>query len=318
MIEDDSMETLANLESFVRSAECGSFSAAARRLGLTPAAISRNVAQLESNLGVRLFQRSTRRLTLTEAGERFLVNVGGGLESIQEAIADLTSSAGAPVGLLRLSAAPTFGRDFLLPLMPGFLACYPAVTPEWHFDNRQVDLIADGFDAAVGGGIELSPGLVARELAPAHLVLVASSSYLTGRPPLCRPAQLTELDHLGMRSAQSGKVRSWILQSTQGERLPLELRPRMLVNDPQALCQSALLGLGVALLAVPDVLAHLQSGALQRVLPDWYVDAGPISLYFASQKLLPAKTRAFIDHLVEHSRDQQWKIRFDARIAASS
>jgi DNA-binding transcriptional LysR family regulator len=202
--------------------------------------------------------------------------------------------------------------------MPGFLACYPAVTPEWHFDNRQVDLIADGFDAAVGGGIELSPGLVARELAPAHLVLVASSSYLTGRPPLCRPAQLTELDHLGMRSAQSGKVRSWILQSTQGERLPLELRPRMLVNDPQALCQSALLGLGVALLAVPDVLAHLQSGALQRVLPDWYVDAGPISLYFASQKLLPAKTRAFIDHLVEHSRDQQWKIRFDARIAASS
>jgi len=90
------------------------------------------------------------------------------------------------------------------------------------------------------------------------------------------------------------------------------------VNDPQALCQSALLGLGVALLAVPDVLAHPQSGALQRVLPDRYVDAGPISLYFASQKLLPAKTRAFIGHLVEHSRDQKWEIRFDARLLANS
>jgi DNA-binding transcriptional LysR family regulator len=109
------METLANLESFVRSAECGSFSAAARRLGLTPAAISRNVAKLETNLGVRLFQRSTRRLTLTEAGERFLGNVGAGLESIQAAVADLTSSAGAPAGLLRISAAPAFGRRLSAP-----------------------------------------------------------------------------------------------------------------------------------------------------------------------------------------------------------
>ncbi|MBD2838847.1 LysR family transcriptional regulator [Pseudomonas sp. JM0905a] len=312
------METLANLESFVRSAECGSFSAAARRLGLTPAAISRNVAQLETNLGVRLFQRSTRRLTLTEAGERFLGNVGGGLESIQAAIADLTSSAGQPAGLLRVSAAPAFGRDYLLPLMPDFLARYPAVTPEWHFDNRQVELITDGFDAAIGGGIELSAGVVARELAPAHLVLVASPEYLAGRSAPRRPEQLAEFDHLGMRSVQSGKVRSWMLQNSKGERIPLELRPRMLVNDPQALCQSTLLGLGLALLAVPDVLTHLQSGALQRVLPDWYVDAGPISLYFASQKLLPAKTRAFVDHLVEHSRDRQWRKRFDARLAARS
>ncbi|MDD2089813.1 LysR substrate-binding domain-containing protein [Pseudomonas guariconensis] len=312
------METLANLESFVRSAECGSFSAAARRLGLTPAAISRNVAQLETNLGVRLFQRSTRRLTLTEAGERFLGNVGGGLESIQAAITDLTSSAGAPAGLLRVSAAPAFGRDHLLPLMPDFLARYPAVTPEWHFDNRQVELITEGFDAAIGGGIELSAGVVARELAPAHLILVASPEYLAGRSSPRRPEQLAAFDHLGMRSVQSGKVRSWMLQNSKGERIPLELRPRMLVNDPQALCQSTLLGLGLALLAVPDVLTHLQSGALRRVLPDWYVDAGPISLYFASQKLLPAKTRAFVDLLVEHSRDWQWGKRFDARFAAMS
>jgi DNA-binding transcriptional LysR family regulator len=307
------METLANLQSFVRSAEDGSFSAAARRLGITPAAVSRNVAQLESNLGVRLFLRSTRSLTLTEAGERFLSTVGGGLDTIQAAIADLTSNAGEPAGVLRVSAAPAFGRDYLLPLMPQFMKKYPAVTPEWHFDNRQVELIADGFDAAIAGGIELSPGVVARDLAPAHLVLVATPEYLSGRPQIRRPEQLNSLDHLAMRSMRSGKVRSWMLQGPKSQQAALELHPCLLVNDPQALCQSALMGLGIALLAIPDVLGYLESGALKRVLPDWYVDAGPISLYFASQKLLPAKTRVFVDLLVEHAREQQWVKRFDAR-----
>ncbi|MCY1285505.1 HTH-type transcriptional regulator DmlR [compost metagenome] len=307
------METLANLQSFVRSAESGSFSAAARRIGITPAAVSRNVAQLEANLGVRLFLRSTRSLTLTEAGERFLSNVGSGLENIQAAIADVTTNAGEPAGVLRISAAPAFGRDYLLPLMPQFMKKYPAVTPEWHFDNRQVELIADGFDAAIGGGIELSTGVIARDLAPAHLVLVASPDYLSERPPVSRPEQLSGLEHLAMRSLRSGKIRSWMLQGPKEQRAALELHPRLLVNDPQALCQSALMGLGIALLAIPDVLGHLESGTLKRVLPDWYVDAGPISLYFAGQKLLPAKTRAFVDSLVSHAREQQWAKRFDAR-----
>lgn len=307
------MESFANLLSFVRSAETGSFSAAARRLGLTPAAVSRNVAQLEANLGVRLFQRSTRRITLTEAGERFLATVGVGLESVQAAIADVTCNAGAPAGVLRIAAAPGFARDILLPLMPAFLQRYPGIVPEWTLDNRQVDLVAEGFDAAIGGGIELAPGLVARDIAPAHLILVASKAQLAGRGRIQRPEDLHKLDHLAMRSVQTGKVRSWMLQGPKGQQQALELSPRMLVNDPQALCQSALLGLGVALLAVPDVLPYLEDGRLQRVLPDWYVDAGPITLYFSSQKLLPAKTRALVDFLVAHARDEAWNKRFAAR-----
>lgn len=307
------METLGNLLSFVRSAEAGSFSAAARRLGLTPAAVSRNVAQLEANLGVRLFQRSTRKLTLTEAGERFLANVGSGLESVQAAIADVAGNAGEPSGLLRLSAAPGFARDFLLPLMPEFLKQYPAVTPEWHVDNRQVDLIADGFDAAIGGGIELAQGVVARAIAPAHLILVASKEYLSAHKRIRHIEELATLDHLAMRSVQTGKVRSWMLQGPDGQRAPLELAPRLLVNDPQALCQCARLGLGVALLAVPDVLPYLQDGTLERVLPGWHVDAGQIYLYFSSQKLLPAKTRAFVDFLVGQARADGWATRLDAR-----
>jgi DNA-binding transcriptional LysR family regulator len=172
------METLANLESFVRSAESGSFSAAARRLGLTPAAVSRNVAFLERNLGVRLFARSTRGLTLTEAGERFRLSVQSGLDSIQEAIADIKMNAGEPAGVLKLSAAPGFGMDFLLPLMPTFLERYPGVIPDWVFDSRPLDLIAGGFDAAIGAGFDLPPGMVARELAQIHLIAVASPALL--------------------------------------------------------------------------------------------------------------------------------------------
>lgn len=313
MLEGVGMETLGNLLSFVRSAESGSFSAAARRLGLSPAAVSRNVAQLESNLGVRLFQRSTRKLTLTEAGERFLANVGSGLDSVQAAIADVAGNAGAPSGILRLSAAPGFAKDFLLPLMPDFLQQYPAVIPEWQVDNRQVDLIAEGFDAAIGGGIELAQGVVARAIAPAHLMLVASRQYLADHGRIERLEQLATLDHLAMRSVQTGKVRSWMLQSSDGQRAPLEITPRLLVNDPQALCQCTRLGLGVALLAVPDVLPYLQDGTLERVLPDWHVDAGQIYLYFSSQKLLPAKTRAFVDFLVERARADRWRTLLDAR-----
>lgn len=308
------METFGNLLSFVRSAETGSFSAAARRLGLTPAAVSRNVAQLEANLGVRLFQRSTRRVTLTEAGERFLSNVEGGLNSVQAAIADVTSNAGEPTGILRIAAAPGFARDILLPLMPAFLQRYPGIVPEWHLENRQVDLVAEGFDAAIGGGIELAPGLVARDIAPAHLVLVAAPAHVAGRGRIQRPDDLQKLDHLAMRSVQTGKVRTWMLQGPKGQKSPLDLAPRLLVNDPQALCQSALLGLGVGLLAIPDVLPYLEDGRLQRVLPDWYVDAGQIALYFSSQKLLPAKTRVFVDFLVSHSREHKWTERFSARL----
>src|SRR3989442_6693589 len=133
------METLANLESFVRSAETGGFSAAARRLSLTPAAVSRNVAVLERNLGIRLFQRSTRKLTLTEAGERFLYSIRGNLEQLQASIASVATDPGDPGGVLTVSMGLTFGVDYILPLLPEFLNRCPNVRPSWQFESRQVD-----------------------------------------------------------------------------------------------------------------------------------------------------------------------------------
>jgi DNA-binding transcriptional LysR family regulator len=166
LVEGDDMETLANLESFVRSAEHGSFSEAARRLALTPAAVSRNVAMLERNLGVRLFHRSTRKLTLTEPGEAFRIALASNLEAIQAAIAGVSAQEGEPVGTLKVSLPPTLGLMYILPLLPGFHAHYPLVKPELHFENRTVDLVAEGYDVAVGGGFDLAPGVVSRTHQP--------------------------------------------------------------------------------------------------------------------------------------------------------
>ena len=304
------METLANLESFVRSAESRSFSEAARRLALTPAAISRNVAMLERNLGVRLFQRSTRKLTLTEAGERFLVSIGGNLDALQSAIAALADDGGAPAGTLKVSMSPTFGVEHIMPLLPAFLERYPMVRPDWYFENRPVDLIAEGYDAAIGGGFELAPGVVSRPLAPIHLVAVASPAYMAGRQLPTDPAGLAGLSGIVMRSSATGRLRQWVMRDTAGAEMPAAQAESVLVNDPTAMRVAALLGLGVTLLAVPDVLPQLERGELVRLLPRWYVDAGAISIYYATRSQMPAKTRVFIDFVAEAFERNQLARRF--------
>ena len=306
------MDTLNCIDCFVRSAEAGSFAEAARRLGLTPAAVGKNVASLEARLGVRLFQRSTRSLTLTEAGERFLQESSGGLISLQAAMANLASAQGQPAGVLKVSMGLAFGRYYIVPLLEEFLQRYPAVQPDWHFDNRAVDMIAEGFDAAIGGGFELSPGVVARELAPAHRVLLASPAYLQQHGEPRTPAELHGHAGILIRSPQTGRVRPWMLRNREGQQAPIDLQVCMTMGDPEASCQAALMNLGITLVSMPHALPHLQSGALRRLLPDWYVDTGIISIHFAAQKMLPQKSRVFVDFVVEQFRAQGLAERFSA------
>ncbi|MFJ4373820.1 LysR substrate-binding domain-containing protein [Pseudomonas japonica] len=306
------METFSSIECFLRSAEVGSFAEAARRLSLTPAAVGKNVAGLEARLGVRLFQRSTRSLTLTEAGQCFLGEVRDSFQTIQHAVANIASIEGQPAGTLKVSMGTVFGRLYILPLLGEFLRRFPAITPDWHFDNRQVDLIAQGFDAAIGGGFDLPPGVVARKLTPAHRILVASAQYLDSCGPLRQPEDLAEADGILIRSPQTGRVRSWPLTSRAGEQSPLNLRQRMTMTDSEAACAAAEQGLGVALVSMPFAVPYLRKGSLLRVLPDWYVDDGNISLYYAQHKLLPGKTRAFVDFVLEQFREQGLDRQFDA------
>lgn len=309
-------ETLSGIECFIRSAEAGSFSEAARRLGLTAAAVGKNVARLEKGLGVRLFQRTTRSLRLTEAGTRFLAEVSGSFETIQNAVANLADAEGQAAGVLRVSMGNAFGREYIVPLLGDFLSRYPAITPDLHFDNRQVDLIAEGFDAAIGGGFELPPGLVARELAPAHMILVAAKDYLAERQPITHPEQLKEHAGIYVRSPQTGRIRPWALVNAKAarnkEQLSINMPIRMTMSDPAASLEAAEQGLGIAIVAMSIALPYLSSHRLIRVLPDWYADAGVLSLYFSTQKLLPAKTRAFVDYVVAHFRKHKLAQRFSA------
>ena len=307
------MLQLQHLISFARTAEHGSFSAAARVLGLTPAGVSKNVGRLEGELGVRLFHRSTRRLALTEDGERFLRQVDAPLGALQAAVAEVALVDDAPSGTLKVSMGQAFGRKFLVPLLGDFLSRCQRVLPDWHFDNRQVDIVGEGFDCAIGGGFALGSGLVARELAPVHIVAVASPAYLAGRSLPRVPADLAGFDGIMRRSSPTGRVRPWTLRTRRLDEEPVPCRPRLVFSDPEAIADAAQMGLGVALLPMPFAFAPIQSGALVRLLPGWYSDAGPLSLYYPSRRLLPAKTRAFVDFVTERFRSAGFAQLVDGR-----
>jgi DNA-binding transcriptional LysR family regulator len=265
---------------------------------------------LERNLGVRLFHRSTRKLTLTDAGERFLLAIRDNLEGLQQAVSNVTNDRQEPAGVLKVSMGINFGADYILPLLPPFLARYPEIRPDWQFTARQVDLIAEGYDAAIGGGIDLAPGLVSRTLAPLHLVAVASPGYFKSRAAPTDPRALAALDGIAWRSSRTGRVRERVMRNAAGTEIPVRLKETVILDDPEATCRGALLGLGVTLIALCHALPHLERGTLLRVLPQWYVDAGPISIYYANRTLLPAKTRVFVDFVIEAFKRDRLAERF--------
>lgn len=304
-------ELSSYLDAFLAAADEHSFSAAARRMGITPAAVSKSVARLEARLGVRLFQRSTRSLALTTDGERLYGQVSRPWRDIGDALAELRQGAGQPAGSLKIALAHTVGRLYIVPLLERFVRRHPAVVPDIHFDNRQADLVADGFDVAIGGGIELSEGVVARELARVRIVLAAAPSYLRDHPAPAEPADLARHGGVVRRSLDSGRVLPWVLNNAAGEEVFAAVRPVAVMNDPEAMARAAASGMGIALLPLPHALPLLDSGELVRVLPGWHAGSRPLSIYYSSRKLLPAKTRLFIDFIVERFRESGYPERFD-------
>jgi DNA-binding transcriptional LysR family regulator len=291
------------IDAFVASAEEASFSAGARKLGLTPAAVSKSVARLEDGLGVRLFQRSTRSLSLTAEGERLYREVRLPWNEISDALAGLRQGAGKPAGTLKVSMALAVGRTYFVPLLDGFLQRYPDIVPDVYFDNRQVDLIAEGFDVAIGGGLDLTEGLIARELARVRLVLAASPAYLSRYPEPQAPEELER--HCGVlrRSLGTGRLVPWSLKNDSGREIVARVRSVAVFDDPEAIARAAACGIGMAMLPLPHAAPLFESGELRRVLPGWYAETKPLSIYYSSRKLVPAKTKAFVDYIVEAFRE---------------
>jgi DNA-binding transcriptional LysR family regulator len=303
-------ELSSYLDAFIASADEGSFSAAARRLGLTPAAVSKSVNRLELRLGVRLFQRSTRSLSLTTDGERLYGQVRLPWTEIGDALTDLSQGAGKPAGTLKVSLAYTVGRQYFVPLLDEFSRRYPDVVPDLYFDNRHVDMVAEGFDVGIGGGIELTDALIARELARVDIVLAAAPSYLKAHGAPETPQDLVRHRGLLRRSLSTGRLVPWTLKHGSGQEVVASVRPVAVLDDPEAIAHAAASGMGVCMLPLPHALPLLDSGELVRVLPDWHAETRPLSIYYSSRKLVPAKVRVFVDYMVEQFRASGHAARF--------
>lgn len=252
---------------FVKVVEARSFSGAARLLKMPKTTVSAKVAALEQKLGTTLLHRTTRSLSLTEAGERLFRQVRMPWTEIGDALAELQQGSGKPAGTLKVAMGPTVSRLYFLPLLDDFLQSYTDIVPDLHFDNRQVDLIAEGFDVAIGGGVELTEGLVACELARVRIVPVAAPAYLSRHGTPADPGELTRHRGLLRRALATGRLTPWILKEANGDEVVANVRPVAVLDDPEALAAATAAGLGIAMLPMTHALPMLRSGELVRILP---------------------------------------------------
>lgn len=289
------MDRLSGLMAFVRTADLGSFVAAGRALGLSASAVGKAVTKLEQTLDVRLFQRSTRSIRLTEEGRLFHERCRRILDDLDDAQASLARTMERPRGRLRVSM-PIVGYHLLLPILPDFLARCPEVELDLDFNDRIVDLIDEGVDVAVRSGDLPDSRLTTRALRPFQLVLCAAPSYLERHGvPRC-PRDLDR--HLGIRFRypNSGKLQDWPLTLAQGEP-DLRVRTVLTCNNMEALRGATVSGLGIG--CMPDFLARepLASGALRRVLDDWIDGPAQFRVLWPSNRHLSPKVRVFVDFL---------------------
>jgi DNA-binding transcriptional LysR family regulator len=275
----------------------GSFSQAARQLGLSPAAISKNVTELEAHLGTRLLNRTTRRMSLTEAGTTYYERVSRVLDDLADADAAVGSVAQVPRGTLRVSAPVSVTLVAIASALPRFLAANPAVSLDLHTDDRRVDLVRDGFDLAVRGTDVLEDsGMVTRTLCVLKHVLCAAPSYFERAGTPRRPEELR--DHACVRFSLSGHADLWTFERA-GEVVPVPVHGRYRVSSSLAVREALLAGFGLSLIPELYVRDALASGALVPALQDWSADETTLYAVYPSRQFVPAKTRAFIDFLLD-------------------
>ena len=276
---------------FVKVVEAGSFSAAARLLGLPTSTVSTRVARLEKRLGVTLLQRTTRRLRLTDTGELYYQHASTGLGHMLDAEAAVTESTGEPRGLLRVTAPADLGDALLAEIVNQLRRNYPLVSLEMVLMNRYVDLVAEGVDVAIRTGPLKDSTLIAKSAGVARWAAFASPGYLQAAPPLKSPEALRH--HCCLQFTPLGKE-SWTLTGTTGS-VTVPLAAQVLINDVRVIQSMALAGEGVALLPMYLCRQDCADGRLVRVLPEWHAKADPVNIVYPRQRFMAPKLRAFID-----------------------
>jgi DNA-binding transcriptional LysR family regulator len=292
----DNMDRLGAMQAFVEVVERGSFSAAASRRGLSGAALSKSLAQLEQHLNARLLNRTTRRLSLTDAGRAYLERCRSILRDVEEAELAAAQVAVAPRGHLLVSAPSSFGAMYLAAAFNAFLRRYPEVTLELSLTDRFVDVVQEGFDLSIRIAELPDSSLVARRLAPCRRVYCASPDYLAryGRPQL--PSELA--GHRCLLNTNSPRPGVWEFHGEDGVETVAVAGP-LSTDSGQILHAAVLDGQGIALLPTFYVGPDLRAGRLEAVLPAYcHPDIGIYALY-ASRRYLSAKTRALVEFLAE-------------------
>lgn len=287
------MDQLTALRVFHRVAERGSFVAAARDLGLSASAVSKNVKGLEAHLGARLFDRTTRRVALTEVGEVYLSRVGRVLEDLDEADALVSAVQGEVRGRLRVSAPLTFSLITLSEALPGFLTRHPGLALDLHLDDRRVDLLREGLDLALRATPSLEDSsLVARRLATLTHVVCASPAYVDAHGAPSDPAALA--DHRCVGFGLSAAPDAWTFLDGGAPRDVL-IHPAYRVNSSFAVRDALRAGYGLGRIPARYVADDLETGRLVRVLEDWSTPPVPLYAVYPSRRYLQPKVRAFLD-----------------------
>lgn len=285
---------LIDVALFVRVCATRNLSAAGREFGLSPAASSARMAQLERQLGARLLHRTTRQITLTQDGEAFLERAVALLDAAEQAASSVGGADRQPQGLLRVAASVSFGRLHLMPALAEFLALYPGIRLDLRLSDRIIDMAVNGIDVAVRIGPLRDSALVARTLAPSRMWLCASPAYLEQFGTPKRPEELAEHQCLVLEGTNPWRFK----EGDDGDKmLSVRVSGRLQSDNGEANRDAAVAGLGISLQATWAMYQQLKSGALVRVLPDFPV-AGEsvVSAQYLNRNFLPPKTQVFIDY----------------------
>ncbi|WP_186126387.1 LysR family transcriptional regulator [Burkholderia gladioli] len=290
---------LNGMSIFVAVVEAGSFAAAAERLDMSQPGVSRAIARLETRLEIRLFDRSTRAVSLTDEGRRFHRQITPLLSGLEEAAATASGSATVVRGRLRVNIDPFFSRLMLGPRLEAFLNQHPELRLELVTRDQLGDLVADGFDLAVRFGVPRESAMRARKLLDTRVLTVASPDYLArhGRP--LKPQELGDGRHvcIDFRDPESGRPFPWEFHRER-ERIVVETRARLVVNDVGTMLSACAAGYGVAQVMALGSEALLAEGRLVELFPDWPDERFPLHALYLSANHPPAKTRAFLDFVV--------------------
>jgi DNA-binding transcriptional LysR family regulator len=289
-------DVLTGMRVFTTVVDAGSFAAAADKLDLSRGMTSRYLAQIEKHLGVRLLNRTTRRLSLTEAGENYYERAAQVLGLVEEAEQQAARGSAEPRGTLRINAPVSFGIRHLGPALGEYLVRCPQLKADLTLNDRFVDLVEEGFDVAVRIARRIDPGLVARPVARARVIACASPAYLKKRGAPKSPADLER--HNCLTYAYGGPQNTWQF-ARKGREVSVRVKGNLHGNNGEILGRAAVAGLGIVLQPAFLVHEHLRSGDLERVLPGWEAEGVSVYAVYPSRQFLAPKVRSFVDFLVE-------------------